>query len=342
MNILPFLARNVAITCIAAACDAIAGYPQWLVRRVGHPVMWTGWLTDALDRRMNRDMDFDRSRFRNGFFAISIIATVPCGSVILLQAAASRRLPPPLMLLAGGIGASALSAQRSLWEHVRAVSIAARDGLPQARAAVSHIVGRDPTQLDEAGVMRAAIETLAENFSDGVVAPLLWMVIGGPAGAAFYKSVNTADSMIGHRTPRHDRFGYAAARLDDLVNLPASRLSALWIILAAMTMPGMDARGAWRIVRRDARRHRSPNAGWPEAAMAGALGVRLSGPRSYHGVVSHEPWVGDGSARVTPRDLERALALYRRACVVQGVVLVTLALMTRRAWRKGQKPVMRG
>ncbi|PYD76832.1 adenosylcobinamide-phosphate synthase CbiB [Novacetimonas pomaceti] len=338
MNILPFLARNVATTCVAAACDAIAGYPQWLVRQIGHPVMWTGWLTDVLDRRMNHDTDCDRSRHRKGFFAAFVIATVPCGCVALLQSAASRRLAPPFALLAGGIAASSLSAQRSLWEHVHAVSTAARDGLPQARDAVSHIVGRDPAQLDEAGVMRAAMETLAENFSDGVVAPLLWMVIGGPAGAAFYKSVNTADSMIGHRTPRHDRFGHAAARLDDLVNLPASRLSALWIILAAVTMPGMDARGAWRIVRRDARRHRSPNAGWPEAAMAGALGVRLSGPRSYHGVVSHEPWVGDGSARVTPRDLERALALYHRACMVQGVVLITLALMTRRAWRKGKNP----
>ncbi|PYD59393.1 cobalamin biosynthesis protein CobD [Novacetimonas maltaceti] len=333
MKIVLFLARNISTTVVAAACDAVAGYPQRLVQRIGHPVMWVGHLIGGLDRRLNRDTDCDRVRYRNGFVAMSVIATLPCAAVALAQVLASRRLPPPVAIIAGGLLASSLSAQRSLWEHVRAVSIAARQGLPQARVAVSHIVGRDPAQLDEAAVMRAAVETLAENFSDGVVAPLLWMSLGGPAGAVFYKSVNTADSMIGHRTPRHECFGFAAARLDDLVNLPASRLSAAWILLAAMTMPDMDARAAWRIVRRDAGHHRSPNAGWPEAAMAGALGVRLSGPRSYNGVVSHEPWVGDGRADLTPRDLDRALALYRRACMVQGGVLVALSVMLRRAWR---------
>ena len=331
MKIALFLARNISTTAVAATCDALAGYPQRLVRRIGHPVIWMGRLTDMLDQRMNRDTDPDHVRYRNGFLAMSVISTVPCATVALAQALAARRLPPPLAIVMGGILGSSLSAQRSLWEHVRAVSLAARQGLPQARTAVSHIVGRDPAQLDEAAVMRAAVETLAENFSDGIVAPLLWMSLGGPAGAAFYKSVNTADSMIGHRTPRHDRFGYAAARLDDLVNLPASRLSAVWIILAAMTMRGMDARGAWRIVRRDAGRHRSPNAGWPEAAMAGALGIRLSGPRSYGGVIAHEPWGGDGHADRTPHDLNRALALYRRACVVQGGVLVVLSIMLHRA-----------
>ncbi|MBY4639534.1 adenosylcobinamide-phosphate synthase CbiB [Gluconacetobacter entanii] len=333
MKIVLFPGRNLSTTAIAAACDAVAGYPQRLVQRIGHPVMWIGRLTDMLDRRLNRDTDSDPVRYRNGFVAMSIIATVPCATVALVQVLAFRRLPPPLAIIAGGILGSSLSAQRSLWEHVRTVSIAARQGLPQARAAVSHIVGRDPAQLDEAAVMRAAVETLAENFSDGIVAPLLWMSLGGPAGAVFYKSVNTADSMIGHRTPRHDRFGFAAAKLDDLVNLPASRLSAVWILLAAMTMADMDARGAWRILRRDAGHHRSPNAGWPEAAMAGALGVRLSGPRSYNGVVSHEPWVGDGRADLTPHDLDRALGLYRRACMLQGGVLVALSVMLRRAWR---------
>lgn len=334
MKIALFLARNISTTAVAATCDVLAGYPQRLVRRIGHPVMWMGRLTDILDTRMNRDTDADHTRYRNGFLAMSVIATVPCATVALAQGVIARRLSPSLAIVTGGIIGSSLSAQRSLWEHVRAVSLAARQGLAPARMAVSHIVGRDPAQLDEAAVMRAAVETLAENFSDGVVAPLLWMSLGGPAGAAFYKSVNTADSMIGHRTPRHDRFGYAAARLDDLVNLPASRLSAIWIILAAMTMRDMDARGAWRILRRDARHHRSPNAGWPEAAMAGALGVRLSGPRSYNGVISHEPWVGDGRADLTPRDLDRALALYRRACLVQGGVLVALSIMLRHgAWR---------
>ena len=199
------------------------------------------------------------------------------------------------------------------------------EGLPGGRMAVAHIVGRDTQSLDEAAVCRAAIESLAENFSDGVVAPLFWMVVAGLPGALAYKAINTADSMIGHRTERHEAFGWASARFDDLVNLPASRLSALWLVLAAIPL-GLSPGGALRTIRRDAGHHRSPNAGWPEAAMAGALGIRLSGPRVYDGVPVEERWVGEGRSELTAKDIRTALKLYRTACGLQIAVLVVIVL----------------
>jgi adenosylcobinamide-phosphate synthase len=209
-----------------------------------------------------------------------------------------------------------------LFQHVRAVADGLEQGgLEAGRRAVAMIVGRDTEILDEAGVVRAATESLAENFSDGVVAPAVWCALGGLPGMVFYKAVNTADSMVGHRSARHAAFGWAAARLDDVVNLPASRLAALWIVLAAGITPGADAAAAMRAVWRDARHHRSPNAGWPEAAMAGALGLRLAGPRVYGARMVEDGWMGDGRADANPADLRRALALYRAACGLQLAVV---------------------
>jgi adenosylcobinamide-phosphate synthase len=188
-------------------------------------------------------------------------------------------------------------------------------------------VGRDTEPLDEAGVARATIESLAENFSDGVVAPALWMLLAGLPGAAVYKAVNTADSMIGHRTPRHEAFGWAAARLDDLVNLPASRLSALLIVAAAAVSPRASAAEAWRAVRRDAARHRSPNAGYPEAALAGALGLALAGPRSYGGVEVADAVMGNGRRDAKAADIRAALALYWRADAILIALVAALALL---------------
>ena len=184
--------------------------------------------------------------------------------------------------------------------HVARGGDGAGDGTASlaGRRAVSQIVGRDTQELDEAAVCRAAIESLAENFSDGVVAPLFWMVLAGLPGALAYKAINTADSMIGHKSPRHLAFGWASARCDDLVNLPASRLAALWLVLAAGAARPVAGAAALATVRRDASHHRSPNAGWPEAAMAGALGIRLSGPRIYDGVTVEERWVGEGNSEV--------------------------------------------
>jgi adenosylcobinamide-phosphate synthase len=212
------------------------------------------------------------------------------------------------------VPASSLIAQRSLYDHVECVATALeQEGLAAGRKAVSRIVGRDPQTLDEAGVARAAIESLAENFSDGVVAPAFWLAVAGLAGGAAYKAINTADSMIGHRTPRHEAFGWAAARVDDLVNLPASRLSALLLIAAAATMRGASGADAWRAVKYDASRHRSPNAGYPEAAMAGALDLALAGPRVYGGIKIDDALMGRGRRNATADDIRAALALYRRA-----------------------------
>jgi adenosylcobinamide-phosphate synthase len=208
---------------------------------------------------------------------------------------------------------------------VRAVADGLDANLDEGRRAVAKIVGRNPDVLDEAGVARAAIESLAENFSDGVVAPILWIAFGGLVGGALYKAINTADSMIGHKDERYKAFGWAAARLDDLVNLPASRLAALWLVLAAVLTPGTSARDAAQAVRRDARRHRSPNAGWPEAAMAGALGLKLAGPRVYGETLVDDAFMGEGRREAGAPDIRKALRLYRRACALQAVALAVAA-----------------
>jgi adenosylcobinamide-phosphate synthase len=235
----------------------------------------------------------------------------------------------PLGIVGVALAASALLAQRSLHDHVEGVATALeRDGLVVGREAVSRIVGRDPQALDEAGVARAAIESLAENFSDGVVAPALWIAVGGIAGGAIYKAINTADSMIGHRTRRHQAFGWAAARLDDLVNLPASRLSALLLVAAAAATSGASASQAWRAVIRDASHHRSPNAGYPEAAMAGALDLALAGPRAYAGVWVGDAVMGRGRRAATAADIRAALMLFRRAdAMLIGLVAVLATLL---------------
>jgi len=311
---------QLAALALALALEALCGYPAWLYGRISHPVVWTGAVIGWLDTRLNRDSDPDRRRRLLGVLALAIVLTL-VAAVTIAIALDLRALP--FGWLGEAVLAASLLAQRSLHTHVADVRDALRiGGLAAGRKAVAHIVGRDPDALDEAGVGRAAIESLAENFSDGVVAPALWFAILGLPGMALYKAINTADSMIGHRTPRHRAFGWAAARLDDLVNLPASRLSAALIALAA-AIDGKSAAGAMRAVRRDARHHRSPNAGWPEAAMAGALGLRLAGPRVYGRTRVEDVWMGDGRGEVVPDDIESALRLYRRACGI--LLLITLA-----------------
>jgi adenosylcobinamide-phosphate synthase len=316
----------MTLLLLALLIEAALGYPDRLVRAVGHPVIWIGRLIGALDRRLNDPaIGFGARRVR-GVVALLVIAGAAVGAAAGLEALLS---PLGLAgLVAAALLASSLLAQRSLHDHVARVAAALETGgLEAGREAVSHIVGRDPQSLDEAGVARAAIESLAENFSDGVVAPAFWIGVGGLAGGALYKAVNTADSMIGHRTPRHHAFGWASARLDDLLNLPASRLSALLLVGAAALTPGTDARGAWRAVRRDAGRHRSPNAGWPEAAMAGALGLALAGPRSYGGVLVEDAVMGDGRREASAADIRRALRLFVVADAL-GIALVALLLVT--------------
>ncbi len=308
------LTDTLPLALAALVLEAALGYPQGLYARIGHPVTWLGALIARLDRTLNGDSDSAMRRKAAGVAALLILLAVTLIAAMLLVKLCSPLGPlawVPLALLA-----SSLIAQRSLHEHVARVADGLETGLAEGRSAVSMIVGRDPESLDEAGVARAAIESLAENFSDGIVAPAFWLAVGGLPGVALYKAVNTADSMIGHKNSRHLAFGWAAARLDDLVNLPASRLTTLLLVVAAATMPDADAASAWRAVRHDAGRHRSPNAGWPEAAMAGALGLRLAGPRIYGAVRVEDGWMGDGRAEADAADIRRALALYRRACLL--------------------------
>jgi len=315
---------SVLIAFLSLAVEAKLGYPDRLFRAIGHPVTWIGCLISFIDRWLNRATDSDGTRRLCGIAGLALIVGVPA-----LVAFGIERL---LLLNAFGffvliVLATTLLAQKSLADHVEAVAKALdTGGLKAGREAVSKIVGRDPEQLDRAGVGRAAIESLAENFSDGVVAPAFWIAVGGLTGGVAYKAANTADSMIGHRTPKHQAFGWAAARFDDLINLPASRLTALLIVAAAAIMPGMDAHAAWRAVRRDAKKHRSPNAGWPEAAMAGALGIALAGPRSYGGVMGDFAYMGDGRRQVTAADIRRALRLFWVADVLLRGLLAAIAL----------------
>jgi adenosylcobinamide-phosphate synthase len=299
----------VMLAFTALLAEALLGYPDWLMQSIGHPVTWTGRLIGFLDDTLNRDPMSSARRRAAGIGSLVIVITATGGIAYVIE-----RGLLSLGVAFAALAASTLLAQRSLHSHVERVATALeQEGLPAGRKAVSHIVGRDVQALDEAAVARAAIESLAENFSDGVVAPALWLAIGGLAGAAVYKAINTADSMIGHRTSRHEAFGWAAARLDDVVNLPASRLSALLIIAAAATTSRSAAAQAWRAVVRDAPHHRSPNAGYPEAAMAGALNLALAGPRSYAGVEIEDAIMGHGRRIAVAADIRKALALFRRA-----------------------------
>jgi adenosylcobinamide-phosphate synthase len=299
------------------------GYPQALLRAIGHPVTWIGRLIAALDRLLNRDTADPSLRRGAGIVAVLLLLGI-VGSIAYVVERELFRLPFGLVVTA--VIASTLIAQRSLHRHVADVAGALENGgIAAGRATVAKIVGRDTAALDTAGIARAAIESLAENFSDGVVAPVVWLAIAGLPGAALYKAINTADSMIGHRTPRYADFGWAAARLDDLVNLPASRLAALLFVAAAALSKDASAADAWRTVRRDASQHRSPNAGYPEAAMAGALGLSLAGPRVYGGVIVDDAAMGDGRRDATAADIHRALRLYRRADVLLLALIALIA-----------------
>lgn len=291
--------------------EALIGYPHRLHRRLPHPVVGLGALIDAGERLLNRPERSPRAK------RISGIATVAAtAGIAALAGLAASRLPGPAPVLAATLGL----AQRSLHDHVAAVAKALEaDDLSAARIAVGMIVGRDTAALDASGVAAAAIESLAESFNDGIVAPSFWLALAGLPGLYAYKAVNTADSLIGHREPRWKDFGWAAARTDDVMNLAPARLAGALIAMAGG--------GGWKIMLRDARHHASPNAGWPEAAMAGALGVRLGGPVAYDGVMTDRPVFGQGSPP-TAADLRRALNIYVRAC---GLLWAAVAIGGR-AW----------
>jgi adenosylcobinamide-phosphate synthase len=317
---------TVELALAALLAEAAIGYPDFVYRAIGHPVTWMGGLLAWLDHRFNSAAAPDSRRRLLGAVALAILLGVT-GAVAFGVERFLSTGPAGLALLV--LATSSLTAQRSLHEHVGKVADALeRDGLEAARRAVSMIVGRNPDRLDEAGVARAAIESLAENFSDGIVAPACWIAVAGIVGGAVYKAANTADSMIGHRTPRYRAFGWAAARFDDLVNLPASRLTALLLVAAAAVTGGSPLAAAGSVWRH-ASRHRSPNAGWPEAAMAGALGLKLAGPRVYGEEMVDDAYMGDGRHAAGAADIRRALRLYHVALALFWASLLALVLIRR-------------
>lgn len=303
----------------ALAIDAAIGDPNVIWRRVPHPVALIGRLIGWLDRTLNRSRDRPMLRRLAGVASLLIVVVIAGAIGAGLEYAFS-------LIPYGWIGtvaiAAILLAGRSLYDHVAAVARAFdTGGLEAARIAVSRIVGRDPAALDEAAVCRASIESAAENFSDGIVAPALWFAVFGLPGIAVYKAINTADSMIGYVSPRHEDFGWATARLDDWVNLPASRLSGALFSLAAPVVGG-SVGNAFRVMRADAPVHRSPNAGWPEAATAAALGLALAGPRRYRGVLGHDPYINaTGRRHAIPPDIRRCLRLSVAAWAMLFVIV---------------------
>lgn len=328
------LGSSFAIAALALAFEDRVGYPHRVFALIGHPVTWIGRAIDALDRFLNCADATPEARRRAGVLAVALVVGVPAAVATLVQLVAFAVLPFLAAVAAVSVLAATLPAQRSLMTHVREVAEALEGpGLAAGRAAVGRIVGRDTEALDVAGVARAAIESLAENFSDGVVAPAFWLALGGLPGGVAYKAINTADSMIGHRTPRHERFGFAAAKLDDGVNWLPARLSAAAFVVAAALVPKASARDALRVMRRDARGHASPNAGWPEAAMAGALGLRLGGPRHYGGRLVEDHAMGDGAADLDAGAIRRALRLYGAACGLTRAAAALGAVLVIALWR---------
>lgn len=303
---------------VAMMVDALLGWPLWLFARIGHPVTWLGGLISAIDTSWNRPSDPPAFRRAAGLAGALVVIALAVALGWVLQSLLPLGL---IQLVLVGVLAWPLIALRSLHDHVVAVANPTRAGdIAAAREAVSRIVGRDPATLDEAGVARAAIESLAENASDGIVAPVFWGALFGLPGILGYKAINTLDSMIGHRSERHEAFGWAAARIDDVANFIPARLTGfLFVLLAPRRSEALSC------MTRDARRHRSPNAGWPEAAMAGALGVRLSGPRIYHGSITNELWLNEAARDPLAADIDRGLTVYRRTMLLLAGILAILA-----------------
>ncbi|MGD9539031.1 MAG: adenosylcobinamide-phosphate synthase CbiB [Alphaproteobacteria bacterium] len=302
------------------ALDWLLGDP----RRLPHPVRLIGAATNWLDRKLNRPERGEPALLARGVvvaLALSLAAAGVGVAVSVIAGAIPYGWAIELLLVA------VMLAQRDLFDHVRRVSAALRrDGLAGGRKAVSHIVGRDVEVLDEHGVARAAVETCVESYGDGVVAPAFWYLVLGLPGLFAYKAINTMDSMIGHETPRYQAFGMAAARLDDAANFLPARLAGTLLSLAALFVPRASVRQGFRIMLRDHGKHRSPNAGWPEAAAAGALGLALLGPRRYDGEVAAAPWLGDGTARATEADIRRVLMLYVAACLLLAASVAVIAV----------------
>ena len=309
----------------ALVIDALIGDPPLLWRYIPHPVMVIGRIIGFLDAKLNRPQRSPLDRRLRGAGVALVLAALAVGlgwgmTELRRRTTWGWGLETVLIWV--------LIAQKSLFQHVAAVADGLkRGGLAGGRWAVGRIVGRDPESLDEHGVARAAIESCAENFADGVVAPVFWYIIAGFPGLLLYKTANTMDSMIGHLDERHRDFGLIAARLDDLLNLIPARLAAVELVLATLFLPGGRPIMAWTVMWRDHGHHRSPNSGWPEGAMAGGLDLALAGPRRYPGYLAQEKWIGSGRARAGIGDIHRALFVMAVACLLNfGAVILCLSL----------------
>jgi len=300
--------------------EAALSWPAPLYAKIGHPVSWIGRAIRTIEARLNgADTSPARLRLSGGIGVCLVLALAVLPAIVVAVLLPSGWAG----YVVGGLLAWPFLAPRSLFDHVQAVATPLIQGdIAGARYAVSMIIGRDPDQLDAAAIARASIESLAENASDGVVAPVFWGVLLGLPGLVAYKAINTMDSMIGHRSARYRHYGMVAARLDDLVNLIPARATGLLFVIVS----GQPRRAA-AVMLRDARHHRSPNAGWPEGAMAGALNVRLSGPRVYGAEIADEPWLNAEGTEADATTLRRALTLYLRAMFVLAVVLALVALI---------------
>ena len=325
----------MGLLTLALLIDIFVGDPDWIWRRIPHPVVWIGNLIDWFDRLRDRDgvrnlagrlgikkPDNIDTALGVVLLAVFLLMAVGLGKFITSLGAAGWLIELLIVVV--------LMAQKSLYDHVSRVATAFRtEGLSSARTAVSMIVGRDVSKLDESGVCKAAIESLAENFSDGVIAPALWYAIAGLPGLLFYKAVNTADSMIGHHTERFEYFGKPAAKVDDWLNWPAARLSSILVVISvALARGGRAAGKVWTATLRDASSHRSPNAGWPESSFAAALNLSLGGPRSYGSeTVKAEFLYAEGRDTAKPVDVEKSLSLFLRCCISLIAICGLLFLM---------------
>ncbi len=311
---------TAAIMLCAFVVDALIGWPNALFKTIGHPVSWLGKLIRRFDKTLNRpDWHPATKKLMGVITALFLIGGCFYLGQFIQGAVGDGILGFALSVLI----VWPLLAVNSMYTHVEDIAIPLeKNHLAEARAAVSLIVGRNPESFDKAGMGRAAIESLAENTSDGIVAPVLWGVIFGIPGIMAYKAINTLDSMIGYKTAKYLDFGWASARIDDVANFVPARLTG-WLYAITSAKP----KAALAVISFDARKHRSPNAGWPEGAMAGALGVRLSGPRDYESGPTSDPWLNENGRDVVAADVTASLGLFKRAMYGLAAVLVVLTII---------------
>ena len=314
----------LALLLLATIIDAFFGEARFLFRWCGHPVEWIGKIINVLDRKLNREKRSDMDRTLRGALVVAFMILISGGfgtaiTWVNLKSPWGWFLELALIF--------SLLAGRSLYDYVKKVATSLDESIDSGRLAVSHIVGRDPSVLDGHGVARAAIESAAENFSDGVVAPIFWYILFGLPGLCIYKAVNTMDSMIGYKNKRYAAFGFVAARLDDALNIIPSRIAGSLIVFSAFFAPTASPIGAWSAMWRDSSKHDSPAAGWTEASMAGALNIALGGPRKYTNKIINGAWMGNGTAQVTTRDIRRALNLYIIANLVTVGIVAGFAII---------------